>query len=147
MFVRKLRTPSCANYEHVHVYLAKRRQTRTVMTRQTYDRAPRLTRPPTAHISRGDDGIFRDITVSWQNTIAWRILQCPHTRSLLVSYVMAYVLHVMYISDQNWFLNSNYLIALNKVNTVASFWHFEVKPSSSLIGTKVASPVTYYTTV
>ena len=25
----------------------------TVVTRQTYDRAPRLTRPPTAHISRG----------------------------------------------------------------------------------------------
>ena len=54
MFVCKLRTPSGANYEHVHVYLANRRQTGTVVTRQTYDRAPRLTRPPTAHISRGD---------------------------------------------------------------------------------------------
>ena len=55
MFVCKLRTPSCANYEHFHVYLAYRRQTGTVVTRQTYDWAPRLTRPPTAHISRGDD--------------------------------------------------------------------------------------------
>ena len=54
MFVVKLRTPSRANYEHFHVYLAYRRQTGTVVTRQTYDRAPRLTRPPTAHISRGD---------------------------------------------------------------------------------------------
>ena len=53
MFVVKLRTPSRANYEHFHVYLAYRRQTGTVVTRQTYDRAPRLTRPPTAHISRG----------------------------------------------------------------------------------------------
>ena len=55
MFVVKLGTPSRANYEHFHVYLAYRRQTGTVMTRQTYDRAPRLTRPPTAHISRGDN--------------------------------------------------------------------------------------------
>ena len=54
MFVVKLRTPSRANYEHFHVYLAYRRQTGTVVTRQTYDRAPRLTRPPTAHISRGE---------------------------------------------------------------------------------------------
>ena len=53
MFVVKFRTPSRANYEHFHVYLAYRRQTGTVVTRQTYDRAPRLTRPPTAHISRG----------------------------------------------------------------------------------------------
>ena len=53
MFAVKLRTPSRANYEHFHVYLACRRQTGTVVTRQTYDRAPRLTRPPTAHISRG----------------------------------------------------------------------------------------------
>ena len=56
MFVCKLRTPSCANYEHFHVYLAYRRQTGTVVTRQTYDRAPRLTRPPTAHFSRGVAG-------------------------------------------------------------------------------------------
>ena len=54
MFVVKLRTPSRANYEHFHVYLAYRRQTGTVVTRQTYDRAPRITRSPTAHISRGD---------------------------------------------------------------------------------------------
>ena len=54
MFIVKLGTPSRANYEHFHVYLAYRRQTGTVVTRQTYDRAPRLTRPPTAHISRGD---------------------------------------------------------------------------------------------
>ena len=54
MFVVKLGTPSRANYEHFHVYLAYRRQTGTVVTRQTYDRAPRLTRPPTAHISRGE---------------------------------------------------------------------------------------------
>ena len=58
MFVVKLRTPSRANYEHFHVYLAYRRQTGTVVTRQTYDRAPRLTRPPTAYISRGGDGIW-----------------------------------------------------------------------------------------
>ena len=57
MFVVKLGTPSRANYEHSHVYLAYRRQTGTVVTRQTYDRAPRLTRPPTAHISRGDNAI------------------------------------------------------------------------------------------
>ena len=50
MFLVKLRTPSRANYEYFHVYLAYRRQTGTVVTRQTYDRAPRLTRPPTAHI-------------------------------------------------------------------------------------------------
>ena len=56
MFVAKLRTPSRANYEHFHVYLAYRRQTGTVVTRQAYDRAPRLTRPPTEHISRGDIG-------------------------------------------------------------------------------------------
>ena len=49
MFVVKLRTQSRANYEH----LAYRRETGTVVTRQTYDWAPRLTRPPTAHISRG----------------------------------------------------------------------------------------------
>ena len=54
LFVVMLRTPSRANYEHFHVYLAYRSQTGTVVTRQTYDRAPRLTRPPTAHISRGD---------------------------------------------------------------------------------------------
>ena len=54
MFVGKLGTPSCSNYEHFHVYLAYRRQTGTVVTRQTYDRAPRLTKPPTAHISRGE---------------------------------------------------------------------------------------------
>ena len=53
MIVCKLRTLFCVNYEHFHVYLAYRRQTGTVVTRQTYDRAPRLTRPPTAHISRG----------------------------------------------------------------------------------------------
>ena len=51
--VCKLRTPSCSHCEHFHVYLAYRRQTGTVVTRQTYDPAPRLTRPPTAHISRG----------------------------------------------------------------------------------------------
>ena len=55
MFVVKLGTPSRANYVHFHVYLAYRRQTGTVVTRQTYDRAPRLTRPPTAHISRGEN--------------------------------------------------------------------------------------------
>ena len=55
MFVCKLRTPSWANYEHVHVYLANRRPTGTVVTHQTFDRASRLTRPPTAHISRGDE--------------------------------------------------------------------------------------------
>ena len=54
MFVYKLRTPSCSHNEHFHVYLADRRQTGTVVTRQTFDRAPRLTKPPTAHISRGD---------------------------------------------------------------------------------------------
>ena len=54
MFVCKLGTPSCSIYEHFHVYLAHRRQTGTVVTRQTYDRAPRLTKPPTAHISRDD---------------------------------------------------------------------------------------------
>ena len=45
MFVCKLRTPSCANYEHFHVYLAYRRQTGTVVTRQTYmyERAPNKT--------------------------------------------------------------------------------------------------------
>ena len=56
MFLCKLRTPSCANYENFHVYLAYRRQTGNVVTRQTYDRAPRLTRPPTARISRGGYG-------------------------------------------------------------------------------------------
>ena len=54
MFVCKFGIPSCSNYEHFHVYLAYRRQTGTMVTRQTYDRAPRLTKPPTAHISRGD---------------------------------------------------------------------------------------------
>ena len=49
MFVCKLRTPSCTNYENCHVYLAHKRQTGTVVSRQTYDWAPRLT----AHISRG----------------------------------------------------------------------------------------------
>ena len=46
MFVCKLRTPSCSHYEHFHVYLACRRQTGTVVTRQTFDRAPRLTKWP-----------------------------------------------------------------------------------------------------
>ena len=59
MFVVKLRTPSRANYEHFHVYLAYGRQTGTVVTHQTYDRAPRLTRPPTAHISRGGHSKYR----------------------------------------------------------------------------------------
>ena len=44
MFVCKLMTLFCVNnYEHFHVYLAYRRQTGIVVTRQTYDRAPRLT--------------------------------------------------------------------------------------------------------
>ena len=43
----------CANHEHFHVYLTYKRQTGNVVTRQTFDRAPHLTRPPTAHISRG----------------------------------------------------------------------------------------------
>ena len=59
MFVVKLRTPFRANYEHFYIYLAYRRQTGTVVTRQTYDRAPRLTRPPTAHISRGGHTLIR----------------------------------------------------------------------------------------
>ena len=46
MFVCKLGTPSCCNYEHFHVYLVYRRQTGTVVTRQTCDRAPRLTNHP-----------------------------------------------------------------------------------------------------
>ena len=46
MFVCKSRTPSWANYEYFHVYLAYRRQTGTVVTHQTYDRAPRLTNHP-----------------------------------------------------------------------------------------------------
>ena len=57
MFVCKLRILFGFYYEHVHVYLAYRRQTGNVVTRQTFARAPRLsdiTRPPTAHISRGD---------------------------------------------------------------------------------------------
>ena len=33
------------------------------MTRQTYDRAPRLTRPPTAHISRGDNVLVHDMNL------------------------------------------------------------------------------------
>ena len=53
MLVCKLRTPSCSPYEHFHVYLAYKRQTGNVVTRQTFDRVPRLTKPPTAHISRG----------------------------------------------------------------------------------------------
>ena len=67
MFVVKLRTPSRANYEHFHVYLAYRRQTGNVVTHQTYDRAPRLTRPPTAHISRG---VYVDLVdlVDFHNT-------------------------------------------------------------------------------
>ena len=60
MFVVKLGTPSRANYEHFHVYLAYGRQTGTVVTRQTYDRAPRLTRPPTAHISRGGHVVLEE---------------------------------------------------------------------------------------
>ena len=54
MFVCKLSTPSCSEYEHFHVYLDYRKQTGNVVTRQTFDRAPRQTRPPIAHISRGD---------------------------------------------------------------------------------------------
>ena len=54
MSVCNLRTRSCSHYEHFHVYLTNRRQTGNVVTHQTFDRAPRLTRPPTAHISRGD---------------------------------------------------------------------------------------------
>ena len=53
MFVCKLRTPSCSHYEHFHVYLAYRSQTGNVVTRQTFDRASRITKSPTAHISRG----------------------------------------------------------------------------------------------
>ena len=59
MFVVKLMTQSRANYEHFHVSLAYRRQTGTVVTRQTYDRVPRLTRPHTAYISRGDKATVR----------------------------------------------------------------------------------------
>ena len=61
MFVCKLRTPSCVNYEHFHVYLAYRRQTGTVVTRQAYERASRLTRSPTAHISRGAKSLQLDM--------------------------------------------------------------------------------------
>ena len=68
MFVVKLRTPTRANYEHFHVYLAYRRQTGTVVTRQTYDRAPRLTRPPTAHISRGGSVSAAEMQVSRRTT-------------------------------------------------------------------------------
>ena len=55
MFVCKLRTPSCFQYEHFHVYLAYRGN---VVTRQTFDRAPRITKPPTARISRGDNTVW-----------------------------------------------------------------------------------------
>ena len=58
MSLCKLRTPSCSHYEHFHVYLAYRRQTGNVVTRQTFDGSPRLTRPPTAHISRGENFRF-----------------------------------------------------------------------------------------
>ena len=37
MFVCKLRTTSCSHYEHFHVYLIYRRQTRNVVTRQAFD--------------------------------------------------------------------------------------------------------------
>ena len=53
MFVVTLRTPFRANYEHFHVYLAYRRQPGTVVTRQTYDRAPRLTNHHCTHF-KGD---------------------------------------------------------------------------------------------
>ena len=53
MFACKLGTPSCSSYEHLHVYLVYRRQTGTVVTRQTYDRAAPPNKSPTAHISRG----------------------------------------------------------------------------------------------
>ena len=70
MFVCKLRTPSCANYEHFHVYMAYKKQTRTVVTRQTYDRAPRLT--PTAQISRGGSPQYPTITHSICLTVVTR---------------------------------------------------------------------------
>ena len=68
MFV-KLRTPSRANYEHFHLYLAYRRPTGTGMTRQTYDRAPRLTKPPTAHISRGEYAVYKDLQIALDDMI------------------------------------------------------------------------------
>ena len=71
MFVVKLRTPSRANYEHFHVYLAYRRQTGSVVTRQTYDRAPRLTRPPTAHISRGDGSAWENACCTADHVMIW----------------------------------------------------------------------------
>ena len=74
MFVCKLRTPSCANYEYFRVYLAYRRQTRTVVTRQTYDGAPRLTRPPTAHISRSEIGTIQK--QYFCNNVIWRVAFC-----------------------------------------------------------------------
>ena len=53
MFVCKLGTPSCSNYEHFLVYMAHRRQTGTVVTRQTYDRAHRLTKNHPLHTFQG----------------------------------------------------------------------------------------------
>ena len=76
MFVCKLRTPTRANYEHVHVYPAYMRQTGTVVTRQTYDRAPRLTRPPTAHISMGERDINTKHCLVIFIIITVRILRC-----------------------------------------------------------------------
>ena len=70
MFVCKLGTPSCSHYEHFHVYLAYRRQTGTVVIRQTFDRAPRKTKLPTAHISRqGDNRHLLIIYIHWQKFI------------------------------------------------------------------------------
>ena len=63
MFVGKLGTPSCSSYEHFHVYLAYRRQTGTVVTRQTYDRAPCLTNHR-RHTFQGVSITSGDITVT-----------------------------------------------------------------------------------
>ena len=64
MFVCKLKTPSCANYEHLHVYLAYRRQTGTVVTRQTYDRVPHLSNHP-LHTFQGVTTDKRDNKSGW----------------------------------------------------------------------------------
>ena len=67
MFICKLRTP-------YKVYLAYRRQTENVVTCQTFDRAPRLTTPPTAHISRGDIVVWPNKVIHFYLFIAFLVL-------------------------------------------------------------------------
>ena len=127
MFICKLRTPSCANHEHFNVYLVNKIQTGTVVTRQTYDRAPRLTKPPTAHISMGD--IAHHLTCTFRHT------QIIHlVRGAMAKFVNIHIVNIIHSQIIPVALHSCILIT-NTVSVVkiASFHQYSIDTSKAVV--------------